>query len=719
MEGLGVKVGDLSKLLGAAGLVMLFGAVKDQVAIMSEAFAESETAQLTFSAAIEASTKVSEADRAKLEELAVATAKVTGADDDAILGLEGMLIASGRTAAEIENMIKAAQGLAVATGTDLDGALTQLNATFSGTSGRLTKFTPELAGLTKEELANGAVVDIILEKYGALSNALQGSSQTSMANYETAVGNIQEGLGELIELNLKPLRDGLTGAFEWITANQGRILAAFGAIQGAIVAIVFAVNPVAGILAGTIAVISQVTAAIGLNQQAMEDAAKAQMLANEKAVDGWMVRAEMEKKGATLAEAMARAAAEKEKSRIADLAKKRGEAEAEYRKELKESQTRVTLGIDTENDAIEAKTAANTAYIGALIDLGYTGAAASKAIGDQELRDAVERNGALIKNAEDLATAEQTASENARKAQQEDERQIHATAATERAKTQGLVEIVTGTMTTDSEKARDAAMECETAIYDKASIERAKIMGLADAAKTRQETDSAAAEKVWGTAYDNISTKAAGWGATVATITGAMITGFGTAFESLGKNLADGETPWKDFGSVALGIMAEMLKAIGAQLLALAVLAAFQLRWVEAAALGVGAAAAYTAAGAAAQGYYEPDDEAGSNKEGGEGGDGSSAYTGPSEKAGVKADRYALGTDFAPGGAALVGERGRELVYLPRGSQVMTNQKTEGILSRSGGSNTFVFNSPRQLSPVEMRREFERTSRRLAFEGAF
>jgi hypothetical protein len=45
--------------------------------------------------------------------------------------------------------------------------------------------------------------------------------------------------------------------------------------------------------------------------------------------------------------------------------------------------------------------------------------------------------------------------------------------------------------------------------------------------------------------------------------------------------------------------------------------------------------------------------------------------------------RFADGTNFAPGGLAMVGERGRELVRLPRGSQVIPNGQTEAMLGRA------------------------------------
>jgi hypothetical protein len=41
---------------------------------------------------------------------------------------------------------------------------------------------------------------------------------------------------------------------------------------------------------------------------------------------------------------------------------------------------------------------------------------------------------------------------------------------------------------------------------------------------------------------------------------------------------------------------------------------------------------------------------------------------------------FANGTNFAPGGLSLVGERGPELVNLPRGSQVFTNSQSQGMM---------------------------------------
>jgi hypothetical protein len=54
---------------------------------------------------------------------------------------------------------------------------------------------------------------------------------------------------------------------------------------------------------------------------------------------------------------------------------------------------------------------------------------------------------------------------------------------------------------------------------------------------------------------------------------------------------------------------------------------------------------------------------------------------------------FATGTNFAPGGLALVGERGKELVYLPRGSQVVPNHRLRDV-------NRPTTSSPTTSSPT-------------------
>ena len=216
LAGLGLDTGKLSSLLGAAGLgAAVAVAGKALIDLGRKAmecqreFIQAEVQQIRFNAAVAASSKITAQGQKVLEDLAGAYAKLSGEDDDAILGMEAMLIATGRTTEEIQKMLPAALGLATATGVDLNTALDQLNKTFSGTAERLAQTTPELKDLTEEELSNGRAVDVMLEKYGELSTALAGSGKVSVENYKTALGNLHEAIGQGVERQIRPMRDAI------------------------------------------------------------------------------------------------------------------------------------------------------------------------------------------------------------------------------------------------------------------------------------------------------------------------------------------------------------------------------------------------------------------------------------------------------------------------------------------------------------------------------
>jgi phage-related tail protein len=61
-----------------------------------------------------------------------------------------------------------------------------------------------------------------------------------------------------------------------------------------------------------------------------------------------------------------------------------------------------------------------------------------------------------------------------------------------------------------------------------------------------------------------------------------------------------------------------------------------------------------------------------------------------------KIGKNAMGTNFAPGGLSIVGEKGPELTYLPRGSQVLPNNLLKNFTAPSsggGGKSTVNINN--------------------------
>jgi len=77
----------------------------------------------------------------------------------------------------------------------------------------------------------------------------------------------------------------------------------------------------------------------------------------------------------------------------------------------------------------------------------------------------------------------------------------------------------------------------------------------------------------------------------------------------------------------------------------------------------------------------------------------------------------ALGTNYWRGGLTWVGEQGPELIELPRGSKVYTNQQSERMAATSGGVTQHItINSPTPLTPSEVARKTKQASQHLAME---
>lgn len=78
----------------------------------------------------------------------------------------------------------------------------------------------------------------------------------------------------------------------------------------------------------------------------------------------------------------------------------------------------------------------------------------------------------------------------------------------------------------------------------------------------------------------------------------------------------------------------------------------------------------------------------------------------------------ARGTDYWRGGLTWVGEQGPELIELPRGSKVYSNQKSMEMVGKFGGDiyQEIHIHSPEPLSPSEIARKNLQVSRQLAME---
>ncbi len=72
---------------------------------------------------------------------------------------------------------------------------------------------------------------------------------------------------------------------------------------------------------------------------------------------------------------------------------------------------------------------------------------------------------------------------------------------------------------------------------------------------------------------------------------------------------------------------------------------------------------------------------------------------------------YAVGTAYAPGGMAMVGEAGPELVRLPRGASVATANQTAGMMERMVAGATHTYNIAINLPPGATEQDGQRAAR--------
>lgn len=121
--------------------------------------------------------------------------------DDVVLSQVAVAKSFGISNDQAQNLVKAAIELSAATGQSLDGAVQALGKTFSGVTGKLDEQIPVLKGLTKEQLASGAALDVVLERFGGSAQAEINTFSGALLQTGNAFGNLQEAFGAVITGN--------------------------------------------------------------------------------------------------------------------------------------------------------------------------------------------------------------------------------------------------------------------------------------------------------------------------------------------------------------------------------------------------------------------------------------------------------------------------------------------------------------------------------------
>ncbi len=118
----------------------------------------------------------------------------TGVDDEAIKQIQTLGAQAGYSTEKIKKIAEATVNLASVTGQDLQAAYMQINATYNGTAGRLTRLDASFGELTAEELKNGGAVDLLNTKYKDFAK----NSASDIDKLKVTWGEFKETVGTVV-----------------------------------------------------------------------------------------------------------------------------------------------------------------------------------------------------------------------------------------------------------------------------------------------------------------------------------------------------------------------------------------------------------------------------------------------------------------------------------------------------------------------------------------
>lgn len=196
----GLALGGIGLAVGVA--VKAFQKLGKTIGECAEAYKKQSKAEIALETAIKNSSVVTDTATKSLKDYASQLQKTTNLGDEEILPMMTQLIATGRTEAEVMQIISTASDMSASGVVSFDTAVTQLNATLNGNIGRLGQQNAELKGLTEEELKNGKAVEILAGKYKGLAEATVDTKK----QLQNAIGDLKESFGAVFEKALSPMR---------------------------------------------------------------------------------------------------------------------------------------------------------------------------------------------------------------------------------------------------------------------------------------------------------------------------------------------------------------------------------------------------------------------------------------------------------------------------------------------------------------------------------
>ena len=132
----------------------------------------------------------------RLKEFAGQLQSISDYGDEELIPMMAELVASGRTEAQVMDIMSASIDVAAGSGKSLQSVVEMLNKSYTGEAGKLATLSGEVKNLTKEQLQSGEAVKVLAEQYKGISEEAT-KATGSAKQLQMAQGDLAEIWGKI------------------------------------------------------------------------------------------------------------------------------------------------------------------------------------------------------------------------------------------------------------------------------------------------------------------------------------------------------------------------------------------------------------------------------------------------------------------------------------------------------------------------------------------
>ena len=223
MKKLGSEVVNLNKMVSGFAIAKVMQVVSKVTNGATENFLAQNKALLQYNATVAKFGK----SLSNLNKIQNEVSRNNFFDGDSINNATKMAVAMGLTEKQIEDVLKASTDLAASGVMPLDQAVKALSLSYSGNIEELKRMSPELANLTKEQLAQGEAVRIIGQEYKGMADAMANTFEGRDTQWKNSFSDLQAEVGEIIQkvkyFGQGKWLDPINRLSNWLNDNSSKI----------------------------------------------------------------------------------------------------------------------------------------------------------------------------------------------------------------------------------------------------------------------------------------------------------------------------------------------------------------------------------------------------------------------------------------------------------------------------------------------------------------